>query len=121
MQHRSLPDPVNSDAGQRSGKEARAVAHRVDLVPVRVLEGCPHRHPAPVAESELGEQRGRSEPDGEQGDIVGHLSVVTDELALGDLVHHAPGMNGHTACFDARSRTSRSARPLNGFTLRTVG
>jgi hypothetical protein len=52
---------------------------------------------------------------------VGHLSVVTDELALGDLVHHAPGMNGHTACFDARSRTSRSARPLNGFTLRTVG
>jgi len=63
-----------------------------------MLEGCPHRNPVPVTESDLGEQRRSRQPGGEQGDIVGHLSVVVaDQLSLAEVPHHAPGANGDTA------------------------
>ncbi|MGM0386219.1 MAG: hypothetical protein ACQERF_09615 [Actinomycetota bacterium] len=54
LQHRSLPDTVHADAGQRSRKEVGAVAHRVDLVAVDVLEGLTDRQAVRVAQPELG-------------------------------------------------------------------
>ncbi len=166
--------------GSGSGEEVRAVAHRVDLVAVDVLEGRPDRHPARVPEPELGEQRRGRQPGGEQGDVVGHLGAVgTHQPSLADVAHDAPGAHHDTAPREqppdpsacaggqvrtdertgldhldrddvsartarwaassspeapppttvtvapgrpcARSRASRSASPLNGFTRSTVG